>query len=636
MAENTPHFDPLDMNNYRVEKLPKMQKTGFEKWMARLGGPLAVVVFVVLYYFSDISFLNDIDAGKLNGDAAKRYKELVTTAEKEVAKEAKSQAEMRSNVPLDEVQMAEDAAGQTPGQIDREGQKADRAAAVEGIADGAAAGEQAASLEAPATDLQAPAMDAEEFAAAQEQPVIQQADPVQERASDRFSRINYAMLAIFAAAIVLWITEAVPNYLTSLLVILAIVLCNVTTEKVAFAQLGHPVMWLNILSFVLASMLVKTQVAKRFALWFVIKFGKSALWVFISFIVINVVLSAFISATTAKATILLPIFMVIAAIYGASGDNRNNFGRNLVLQNLFQINIGASGFLTGSGANLLAGAMMAGAMGWELFSFQDWFVAAFPLAMLLIAIGLFMGYKVFFPLKPGERKPQIEGGMEYLKNELDKMGKVKFEEYKAVAIFVCVLALWATDKQHGINQTVVAFMGAVVALLPGIGIVKWNDVDIPWHLMLFSAGAYTLGAGLEATGLPGTLVDSSFAAMGIGEGTPFWLIYLILTGVMMFSALIFQSKTMRALIFIPIALGVAQKFGYPMLSLAFPVALLIEHVYVLPFNSKPAALLYTTNQYSWSDTFKFGFTMMVISWGMIILWGETVLRWLGYTNGLFM
>ncbi len=166
------------------------------------------------------------------------------------------------------------------------------------------------------------------------------------------------MLAIFVAAIILWITEAIPNCLTSLFVILAIVLTNVTSQEEAFSQLGHPVMWLNILSFVLASMLVKTQAAKRFALWFVIKFGKNSFWVIFSFLVINIVLSAFISATTAKATILLPIFMVIAAIYGATGgNNRNNFGRNLVLQNLFQINIGASGFLTGSGANLLAASL---------------------------------------------------------------------------------------------------------------------------------------------------------------------------------------------------------------------------------------------------------------------------------------
>ena len=104
---------------------------------------------------------------------------------------------------------------------------------------------------------------------------------------------------------------------------------------------------------------------------------------------------------------------------------------------------------------------------------------------------------------------------------------------------------------------------------------------------------------------------------------------------MLFSALIFESKTMRALIFIPIAIGVAQKFGYSIMSLAFPVALLIEHVYVLPFNSKPAALLYTTGHYSWGDTLKFGMTMMIVSWMMIMVWGDTMLRWLGYTNGVF-
>ncbi len=494
------------MNNYRIEKLPKMQKSTFEKWMAIAGGPLAILAFVLFNWVIDIDFLH-------------------------------TQAET-------------------------------------------------------------------------------------------------SMLAIFVSGLILWMTEAIPNYLTSLVIILAIVLTGVTTQKVAFAQLGHPVMWLNILSFVLASMLVKTRVAKRFALWFVLKFGKSARGIFFSFIVINIVLSAFISATTAKASILLPIFMVVAAIYGASDGNRNNFGRNLVLQNLFQINVGATGFLTGSGAHLLAISLFMGAYGSGI-GYSEWFVACFPLTVIMILIGWFIGTKVIFPMKPEERKPQIEGGMQRLQSELDAMGKMTVEEYKAIAIFVGVLLLWATDSLHGIDATVVAFIGAVVALLPGIGVVKWNDVDIPWHLMLFSAGAYTLGAGLDATKLPETLVNVGFDSLGITADTPFWVLYVVLTFLMMFSGLIFQSKTMRTLIFVPIAIGVEQKFGLPMLSLAFPVAMLIEHVYVLPFNSKPAALLYNTNQYSWTDTFKFGIIMMVISWLLILLWGETVLHWLGYTPLLF-
>ncbi|MBP3439937.1 MAG: DASS family sodium-coupled anion symporter [Tidjanibacter sp.] len=527
-------FDPLDMNNYKVEKLPKMQKSGFEKWMARLGGPIAVLVFVLIYWVLKIGFLDNITAESLNPDTcAKAVKRL--------------------------------------GEV--------------GLAD--------------------------------------------------FIRTNYAMLAIFAAAIVLWVTEAIPNYLTSLLVILGVVLTGVAPQKEAFAQLGHPVMWLNILSFVLASMLVKTRVAKRFALWFVLKFGKNASGVFFSFIIINLVLSMFISATTVKATILLPIFMVVAAIYGASNGNRNNVGRNLVLQNLFAVNIGASGFMTGSGANLLAVSLIAGAVGGYEISYSDWLYAALPLALILLFLGWFIGAKVIFPVSKAEAKPQIEGGMERLRKELESMGKVTFEEIKAVLIFVGVLVLWVTKEYHGIDETTVAFIGAIVALMPGIGIVKWNDVDIPWHLMLFSAGAYVLGTGLNATALHVTLVDTAFDAMGISENTPYWVFYIVLTGLMLLSALVFSSKNMRTMIFVPIAIATAQSFGYPVMSLAFPVALLIEHVYVLPFNSKPAALLYTTNHYSWSDTFKYGITMMGIAWVLIILWGETVLRWLGHTPGLF-
>ena len=563
-TDHTPPFDPLDMNNYHIEKLPKVQKTGVERFLQRIGGPLAILAFVLIYWVANISFINRIDTNE-------------------------------KTTPLTESAMA-----------------------------------RYAQIEKAKTKQLTATMKGEKQLSDEQKVTLQQAT------HNEFIHINYAMLAIFVAAIILWITEAIPNYLTSLLVILGIVLCGVTTDKTAYAQLGHPVMWLNILSFILASMLVKTQVAKRFALWFVLKFGRNSGGIILSFIIINLVLSAFISATTAKAAILLPIFMVIAAIYGATGgEHRNNFGRNLILQNLFQINLGANAFLTGSGAALLAGSLIAGAMGIGSFSYQDWFKAAFPMSVLLILIAWFVGSKIYFPLKKEERVPQIEGGMERLREELNKLGKMKFEEYKAIAIFLCVLILWATDKQHGINQTAVAFMGAVVALLPGIGVVKWNDVDIPWHLLLFSAGAYTLGAGLDATGLPGTLIDALFGSLGITQATPFWVLYMILTGGILLFSLIFQSKTMLTLIFIPIAIGVAQKNGYPIMSLAFPVAMLVGHVYVLPFNSKPAALLYTTNQYSWSDTFKFGITMMFISWLMILLWGETVLRWYGFTNGVF-
>ena len=40
-------FDPLDMNNYRIEKLPKRDKSKFEKWLAILGPILALAAFIL-------------------------------------------------------------------------------------------------------------------------------------------------------------------------------------------------------------------------------------------------------------------------------------------------------------------------------------------------------------------------------------------------------------------------------------------------------------------------------------------------------------------------------------------------------------------------------------------------------------
>ncbi len=451
-----------------------------------------------------------------------------------------------------------------------------------------------------------------------------------------FSQHNGFMVAIFVAAIVLWVTAALPNYLTSLMLISALVLTGVLPEQQAYAQLGHPVMWLNIMSFVLASMLVATGLAKRVALWLILRFGHSASSIFLVFIVLNIALSAFVSATTAKAAVLLPLFMVIAAIYGARpGGGHTNFGRSIVLQNLLNINLGAGAFMTGSGANLLAVALITGATGSGVF-FSDWMLAMFPVMVGLMLVGYMLAMRMFFPLSPEERVPQVAGGMARLREEQASLGPLRGEEIRATIIFLAILGLWATDRLHGVSPTAVAFVGAIVALLPRVGIVAWNDVDIPWHLMLFSAGAYALGAGLDITDLPSISVNAMFDHLGIGTTTPFWALYLLLTGVMLFSALIFQSKTMRAMIFIPIAIGVAGRFDYTVLSLALPVAFMIEHVYVLPFNSKPAALLYETDRYSLRDSFRFGFAMMVIAWATIILAGETWFRVLGITpHGVF-
>ncbi len=441
------------------------------------------------------------------------------------------------------------------------------------------------------------------------------------------------MFGLFAAALFLWISEAVPNYVTSMLLICGLVLTGIVKAKPAMATLGDPVIWLNISAFVLASAMVKTQLIKRVALWLILRFGNEASSIFMTFLAINVILAAFVNATAAKAALMMPLFMVISAVYGAPGtDKTNNFSRNLVLHNLVLINASCNAFMTGSGANLLAIALLAGA-GVTIYYF-DWFVAGLPLVIGFGILSYVIGARFVFPMSKDDRQPKLEGGRESLQKAYNELGKFKVTELKATIVFGLVLLLWATDKLHGMNSTVVAMLGAIIMLVPQFKLLNWNDIDIPWHLMLFSAGAYALGAGLTATKLMDTLTTEMMRMLGM-ETMSYFTLYCLLTGVFIASHFIFQSKNMRTIIFMPIVIGICQQLQIDILSLALPVALCINCCWTLPFNAKPNAMLYGTNKYTMGEAFAYGATMSVLYWAMLIISGGTYFHWLGITPGFF-
>ena len=277
---------------------------------------------------------------------------------------------------------------------------------------------------------------------------------------------------------------------------------------------------------------------------------------------------------------MMPLFMVVSAVYGAPGtDTTNNFARNLVLHNLLMINASCNTFMTGSGANLLGVAILAGA-GVSIYYF-DWFTAGLPLVLAFGIISYLIGVRFVFPLTQEDRQPKLSGGREALAKAYAELGAVKLNEVKAAVVFLLVLLIWATDKLHGLNSTVVAMLGAVVMLAPQFKLLTWNDVDIPWHLMIFSAGAYSLGAGLKATNLMEVLTVQLMDKLGMNSMSYFSL-YAVLTGIFIASHFIFQSKNMRTIIFMPIVIGIAQTLKIDVLSLALPVALCINCCWSLP------------------------------------------------------
>lgn len=90
------------------------------------------------------------------------------------------------------------------------------------------------------------------------------------------------MFGLFATALFLWISEAVPNYVTSMLLICGLILTGILKAKPAMVTLGDPTIWLNVSAFIMASAMVRTDLVKRAALYMILRFGRNASTIFMT------------------------------------------------------------------------------------------------------------------------------------------------------------------------------------------------------------------------------------------------------------------------------------------------------------------------------------------------------------------
>ena len=441
--------------------------------------------------------------------------------------------------------------------------------------------------------------------------------------------------ACFALALVWWVTEPFPTYLTSLVLMFLLLVTSTTDDKTIMYVLGMDVIWLNLLAFILASMLVKVRLAKRMALWLILKFGRKATSALLAFVVLHMILAPLIPATAARTVMTLPLIIVVAAIYGATEETNNNFGRNLLLLNLGCISVLSSMTMTGSAANLIAVGMIQ-TMGDHRVYYLDWVKVGVPLAVTTMLIMWVIGPKIIFPIPKAQQTPQLAGGLEIVREQHRALGPLRGEEKKAIAIFGIVLALWMTDVFHmrwfgvEVSAPFAALLGAVLVLFPRYGVLQWSEAEIPWHLLIFSAGAYAGGLAQDNTGAAAWGIKVLFEGMDL-KSVPFGVSYTIIIAVMMYSHLLTTSKTVRTIIMLPIIITMAKALGWNPISLALPAALCIDWVVGLPISGKPNVILFSTNQYSVGDNFKYGVVTCTVGVALLVLFALTWFPWIGLT-----
>ncbi|MCW6666843.1 anion permease [Aerococcaceae bacterium NML190938] len=416
-------------------------------------------------------------------------------------------------------------------------------------------------------------------------------------------------LAIFVSALILWVSKPIPIYQTSIIAILLLPLVGaVEKQKDAFGTLGFDIIWLMVAAFVLTSAMSETNLGKRLALTLVTKFGKTKVRTLAVLVLVNFVLAFFVPSTTARASLIVPIVLVLLEVYQAI-PGESKFGKLMMLQGVQNNAFATSMVMTATSAQVIAVGFINEQAGGSI-GYSDWLLGSLPQAVLTAIIMFFIGLKMYSVSENGGQ--DINDKIRTtLKQQLQDLGAFSPEEKRVGIIFLFTLILWATgDFQKDwfgfeISTEQTAVLSMLLCLLPKVGVLTWKKAKIKWDLMIFSAGAYAVGNAFNDSGGATWMIEHLVSAIGLDK-LNHALVAIILIFITVFSHFIFTSKTVRTTILIPAIISIATTLGMDPVSLALACSFGIACTITLPPHSKVNTLYFGTGYFSVLDELKFG------------------------------
>ncbi|TFK63157.1 Sodium/sulfate symporter [Pluteus cervinus] len=354
--------------------------------------------------------------------------------------------------------------------------------------------------------------------------------------------------ALLVFCTILWATEAIPLFVTSMSVPLLLVLLQVIRDgdgkvvnredatKFVFSIMFSPTIMLLIGGFTISSALSKTNI-DRVIITRVLNFaGTKPSTVLLAFMAVSCFASMWISnvaAPTLCFTLIRPILRTLPP--------KASFGPCLILAIALAANIGGQSSPISSPQNLIAIGEMDPSLSW-----LEWFAVAIPVSMVSI---LLIWVLLLWSYRPSLH-PSGEGTIEI---KAIKPTKENFTIKQYWVIFVCVvtIGLWCVEK--GIEEYV-GDMG-VVAILPilaffATGVLKKDDFEqFMWTIVFLAMGGIALGKGVMSSGLLEVL-DTLIRHMV--DGYSLYTVVLILSPIVLVIST-FISHTIASVLLVPIA-----------------------------------------------------------------------------------
>jgi divalent anion:Na+ symporter, DASS family len=434
------------------------------------------------------------------------------------------------------------------------------------------------------------------------------------------TRESWTLLAIFIATIVGSIVQPLPGSAMVLLGVIATALFGALKIETALGGYADKYVWLVLAAFFLSRAMIKTGLGHRIALVFVRLIGKKTLGLGYSLVITDFILASSIPSTGARSGgIILPIARSVSETYDSRPDDGTAGRLGTFLMNLLyqcEVIICAS-FLTGQASNVIIRDFVQRQTSVDL-NYSVWFVSAVvPSIVSLIVIPL-MIYRFF----PPEIK-ETPNAVKFASDELAKLGAVKCAEKILLAVFVVIVALWATSQLHNIDATVIALLGIGVLLLTHV--LEWRDLideTHAWEVFIWYGGLVQMARSLGDTGITKIFAESA-ASYTSGWNWIFALGFLLL--VYFYAHYAFASITAHVtamlIPFLAVTIAVGAPAGITVLLLAYFSNLSAGLTH---YGTTPAPVYFGTGYVKQSNWWTIGFIASVLN---ILIWSTVGAVW---------
>lgn len=421
--------------------------------------------------------------------------------------------------------------------------------------------------------------------------------------------VEQRVIAVFAFAFAMWVTEAVPSWTSSVLIIVLLLLtCSngsisflkvegvkMISYKSLMYAFADPTIMLFLGGFVIAAVASKMGVDVQLAKALLKLFGKKSEFVLLGFLLVTGVFSMFIS-NTATAAMMLTFMAPVLRHMPVDGKGKIALAMAIPIG----ANIGGIATPIGTPPNAIALKFLNDPEGLNLgIGFGDWFGVMFPyaLVLLLIAWALLM---LLFPFKKKTIELVLEGET--------KHGWQLTVTYITMAV---TIFLWMFDKVTGLNANIVAMIPIAIFCVTGI-FTKEDLNQINWSVLWLVAGGFALGTALYETGLDKHLIE----AIPFQTWSPIVVIIAASVVCWILSNIIANTAAANLLIPVMVTLAVGMRemlvpFGGET-TMLLSVTLAASLAMCLPISTPPNAIAYSTGMIETKDMMKVGVIMGVI------------------------